>query len=207
MQRKTVVKINHNYTKNMATIILIHGAFGNPEENWFPWLKTELESSGHKVIAPTFPTPNNQSLDSWRQAWKNQKIILDQDTIFVGHSLGPVFIFDLLQNQQISNPIKASFLVAPFLSKLKNPDFDPVNKTFIENPINWQTVKQNCEVFKAYVSDNDPYVPMEISKEVTTNLNINPIIVNGAGHFNESAGYAKFPLLLKEILSVLEGSQ
>ena len=27
----------------MTKVILIHGAYGNPEENWFPWLKEEQQ--------------------------------------------------------------------------------------------------------------------------------------------------------------------
>jgi predicted alpha/beta hydrolase family esterase len=46
----------------MANIFIIHGSYGNPDENWFPWLKKELEQEGHKVFVPKFPTPEDQSL-------------------------------------------------------------------------------------------------------------------------------------------------
>ena len=36
-------------------IFIIHGSFGNPGENWFPWLKIQLVNCGHEVITPTFP--------------------------------------------------------------------------------------------------------------------------------------------------------
>lgn len=41
----------------MANVIIIHGAYGNPEENWFPWLKKELEKLDCRVFVPKFPTP------------------------------------------------------------------------------------------------------------------------------------------------------
>ena len=44
-------------------VLLLHGAYGNPDENWFPWVKGELESKGFLVQTPTFSTPENQNLE------------------------------------------------------------------------------------------------------------------------------------------------
>ena len=30
--------------------IIIHGIYGHPEENWFPWLKNKLEGMGYEVF-------------------------------------------------------------------------------------------------------------------------------------------------------------
>ncbi|GAG44616.1 unnamed protein product, partial [marine sediment metagenome] len=34
------------------TTLIIHGTYGHPKENWFPWLKEELEILGEKVYVP-----------------------------------------------------------------------------------------------------------------------------------------------------------
>ncbi len=49
----------------MTNVIIIHGTGGSPKGNWFPWLKEILENEGCKVFIPRFPTPENQSLESW----------------------------------------------------------------------------------------------------------------------------------------------
>jgi predicted alpha/beta hydrolase family esterase len=49
----------------MKNAFIIHGSYGHPKENWFPWLKNELEKLNYKVFVPAFPTPQNQSLASW----------------------------------------------------------------------------------------------------------------------------------------------
>ena len=182
--------------KEMTNIFIIHGAYGNPDENWIPWLKQELEKLGCNVITPVFPTPENQSLDSWRQAFKDFVQYLDKDSIVIGHSLGPAFILDQLE--KLDHPIKAAFFVAPFISELNNPEFDEINKTFYRD-FNWEKIKQNCENFYLFQSDNDPYVPIKKAEELSEKLGVNYTLVKNAGHFNESAGYKKFDLLLEKI--------
>lgn len=44
---------------------IFHGAGGHPEENWFPWLKRELEAKGLEVFVPKFPTPEGEGLEAW----------------------------------------------------------------------------------------------------------------------------------------------
>jgi len=176
-------------------VIKIHGAYGSPEENWIPWLKKELENLGCKVFVPKFPTPKNQTLNNWFKVFKKYEKYLNEDTILIGHSLGPAFILRILD--RLNKPVKASFFVAGFISKLNNPDFDEINKTFLQKKFNWKKIKQNCENFFVFYSDNDPYVPDGEAKKLALNLNIEPILIKNAGHFNEETGYLRFPLLLK----------
>lgn len=54
----------------MTKIFLLHGSYGSPEGNWFPWLKKELEKLDCTVLIPKFPTPENQSLETWLAVFK-----------------------------------------------------------------------------------------------------------------------------------------
>ena len=175
--------------------IIIHGAYGNPEENWFPWLKSELEKLGVEVFVPTFPTPENQTLENWQNVFKDYEQHMGEDAIVIGHSLGPAFLLSELENHKA----KAAFFVSPFLSLLGNPDFDNINKTFVKKEFDWDKIKENCRTFEIFHSDNDPYVPLEKAKDIASRLGIDIIVVKDAGHFNEAAGYATFDLLLDRI--------
>jgi len=180
----------------MTNIFIIHGTCGKPNENWFPWLKSKLEKLGHNVFAPQFPTPENHSRENWLKTFEEYQQHVDKDSIFIGHSAGPAFIISLLE--EINKPIKAAFLVAPFIRKLGIEKYDDLNISFFKE-YNWDKIKQNCKKFFVYSSDNDPYVPIDIVQEVASGLDVNVITIKGAGHFNESAGYKEFPQLLENV--------
>lgn len=114
----------------MTDVFIIHGTGGSPEDNWFPWLKNELLKSGCRVFVPKFPTPEGQSLQNWREVFRMYRRLLGEDSVVVGHSLGVAFLLDIIES--LEKPIRAAFLVAGFTNPLDNPDFDPLNKTFVE---------------------------------------------------------------------------
>ena len=186
---------------NVRKALIIHGAYGHPEENWFPWLKKELEKEEIEVYVPKFPTPEGQTLDNWMNIFQEYIKLLDKNSIIVGHSLGPAFILNVLETFDVS--IRAAFLVAPFIGLLGNPTFDSINKTFTDKDFDWDKIKSKCQKFYIYISDNDPYVPMEKAKFLAKKLEAVFKVVHGAGHFNEAAGYTKFELLLKDIKEIL----
>lgn len=179
---------------------IIHGVYGNSNENWFPWLKQELESIGFEVFIPNFPTPENQNLTAWFEIFKDYEKEIDSDTIFIGHSLGPAFILNVLENIDIQ--INSCFLVAGFTGKLNDPQFNEINRTFAEREFNWDKIRENCKKFFVFYSDNDPYVPSEKARDLVKNLKAEAYLIKGAGHFNKASGYETFPVLLEKIKDV-----
>ncbi|MBT7903024.1 serine hydrolase family protein [Candidatus Woesearchaeota archaeon] len=186
----------------MTKVFLIHGAYGTPTENWFPWLKKELEKLNCQVFVPKFPTPQNQTLQNWFFAFNSYLSKLDENSIVIGHSLGPAFLMRVLETTNsttLSKPIKSAFFIAPFIDFLDNPEFDEINRTFIENNFDWKKIKSNCKKFVIYHSDNDPYVNLKYAKYVATKLNVDINIIPNAGHFNQASGYLQFTKLLEDI--------
>ena len=177
--------------------IIIHGSYGNSKENWFPWLKSELKTLGHKVEVPNFPNPPEQNLNNWMKTIENYKI--DEDTVLIGHSLGVAFILNLLEKHKV----KAVFLVSGFVGKLDLEKFDLVNKTFAEKEFDWARIKSNVGNVFIYHSDNDPYVPMKKAESLAEKLYVKVKIIHNAGHINAKAGYIKFELLLEDLKKFL----
>jgi len=180
----------------MVNVIIIHGACGHPQENWFPWLKYQLGKLGCKVFVPKFPTPVNQSLDSWMEVFEGYKKYLSKDTIVVGHSCGVPFLLNVLE--RIEKPIRAAFFVSGFI-RLLNNNFDQYIRTFSDKSFNWDKIKHNCKSFYMFHSDNDRIVPInkgiELSKHLTTDI----MIIKNAGHINWESGYTHFEMLLEKI--------
>ena len=175
---------------------IFHGIYGHPEENWFPWLKMEIEKFGYACIVPKFPTPLDQSLESWLRVISKYEDQITNDTVLIGHSLGAAFILDFLEITNVK--IKAAFLVAGYY-KLANNEFDEMNKSFVDRNFDWEKIKKNCGKFFVIGSDNDQYLPLEITKNMAKLLDGELSIIPNGGHFNKAAGFEKFPFILQLI--------
>lgn len=180
---------------------IIHGVYADPEANWFPWLKNKLESQGYEVIVPKFPTPLDQSLESWNRVFSNYENKINEETVLIGHSLGAAFILNYLE--KTGKKIKAAILVAGF-HKLLGIQYDEINKTFVGKEFNWNKIKNSCGRFFVFASDNDEYISLDLSNELAKNLGAELNIVHGGGHLNKKSGYDTFPLLLETIIIDLE---
>ena len=175
---------------------IIHGVYSKPEENWFPWLKDELEKKGYEVFVPKFPTPIGQSLENWMKVIKKYDNKINSDTVMVGHSLGASFILNYLE--QIDKEIRAAILVSGFHMQIGSP-YDKINRAFVDKKFNWERIAENCENFFVVGSDNDEFIPESITRQLAFNLDAELHIIHNGGHLNSKAGFEKFPGILEII--------
>ena len=181
--------------------ILIHGAYGNGQENWFPWLKRELEKKGIKVQVPKFPTPEGQDLAHWLNVFADFEMYVDKETVMIGHSIGSAFILNYLE--RTDRKIRAAFLVSPFVELLDNPKYDSINKTFVDRHFDWEKIKKSSQKFFVIHGNKDPYVPAGAAKKVADNVGTRMKLIFDGGHFNKEAGFTEFPFLLDNILKTI----
>jgi uncharacterized protein len=177
----------------MKHALIIHGAYGNPHINWFPWAKHELRQRGYTVDVPQLPTPDGQNLDHWLQITQPLMSQLDDGAVLIGHSIGATFLLSCLEKL----PIKAvshTVLVGGFISNLPDEQLNKINTTFYSKEFDWDTLKQH-NIIQMH-SDNDPFVPLECAQQLADRLEVPLQIIPGAGHFNASSGYTQLPQLL-----------
>ena len=178
----------------MSDIFIIHGTGSDPNQNWLPWLKEQLEAEGHTVFVPEFPTPEDQSLDSWMDVIGNYMKHIHEDTVFVGHSLGPAFILSLLERLDVQ--VKLCVYVAGFTGNIGITEFDELNDSFVNKEFDWEKIRQASKGFLVINSDDDPYVPLQNGKDLAANLGVELDVMHGAGHINAESGFVMFEKLL-----------
>ncbi len=71
--------------------LILHGSFGYPDENWFPWLKLKLEKEGHKVYSPQLPIDDFDKLKPRDSPKQNLKAWLKSiEDIIIDSSIGRI---------------------------------------------------------------------------------------------------------------------
>lgn len=181
----------------MKNVLILHGTGSNSKQNWFPWLKSELEAKGIKVFVPDLPLPEKPNIERYKQHifehWQ-----FDKDSIIIGHSSGAVVALGILQYLPVGLQIEKAILVAAFKDNLGRDD---LNELFIR-PLNFAKIKSHCSNFVLISSDNDPYVPLEQAQFLREQLNGELVVLDGQKHFNATTmggAYIKFPKILEYI--------
>jgi len=181
----------------MKRVFIVHGWEGHPEEAWFPWLKKELEQKGYKVEVPAMPNTDEPEINAWVSHLAELVGEPDEETYFVGHSIGCQTILRYLQGK---SKVGGIFLVACWVhlteKAVEEEGAAEIAKPWLEEPIAWDTIKTNKVV--AIFSDDDPFVPVEDAKIFEEKLGAKIIVVNGKGHINGTSKVFELPEVLAE---------
>lgn len=176
-------------------IFIFHGTEGYPKENWFPWLKKNIEKKVNAkestVFVPQFPSPPivPSKISEWFDVFKKYEQYINEETIFICHSLSGKFVLRVLE--KLEQPVKAVFFAGTPIGvpPITNNERD---NAFTDNNFDWGTIKKKAEHFIVFQSDNDPYVGLNNGKELAKNLGVELSFIPNAGHFNSTAGYTEF---------------
>ncbi len=198
--------------------ILFHGAFGSSEGNWFPVLKSQLESLGQTVFAPQFPVddekslkegvydPTEQTYEKWDKVFqpvlnslpKNEKLC------FIGHSLGCIFILREVEKYHIH--LDSAIFVGAFLDCIPEEKwpYTKIIPDFQKTDFDSQEMKRLIPVGYVLYSDTDPYVPNRQSVMFGNAIEGTPIPIRSAGHMNMEVNLDEFSLVLDLCLTRLD---
>ena len=185
-------------------VVLVHGSFGNPYENWFPWIVKELSQKKIPCVVPSFPTPNHQLYDDWERLMDYYYSIdvINEDTVFVGHSCGAIFLIHFILKHQIR--CKGIICVSGYNNFVSGVEMmDQLNESFYvaNNEIN---ASQFVDHIIAFYGDDDPFIPQRILESFADGIGGEKHSVHLAGHFNEAAGYTKCEEVLDAVIKCFD---
>lgn len=182
----------------MIRVILIHGN-GNskPTDNWFPYLKNELEKLHIKVDAPQFPDAELARSSYWIPFLKDS-LKADDQTIIVGHSSGAIAAMRFAEK----NRILGSVLVGTYHTDL---GFETEKLSgYFDAPWDWKSIKENQKWVIQFAGINDPWIPINEARFVRDKLHTDYHESPDQGHFGGDYYKETFPELLEAIKTHLK---
>lgn len=161
----------------MKKVIIVHAWESAPDQHWYQEEKTLLEDLGYHVDLPAFPGGLWPKLDEWLPII--EALAPDEETILIGHSLGTPAILRYLERsgQKVAQVIS----LAGFAKDL---GFDET-RNFVGEPFDWQKITSLAGNFVVIAQKNDPYVPVDVAKEVADNTGGEWVLVEGNNHFDK----------------------
>ena len=186
---------------NATRALVVHGSYGAPDSSWLPWLRGRLEAAGLDTFAPRFPTPEGQSLESWRSVFDDEVGTVGEGWLLFGHSLGVPFLLDVLERSEA--PVDGLFVVSGFAGLLDLELFDSVNRSFVDREFEWDVIGERVQTAFVYQGDDDPYVPQKWGTYLAERLHTNLRLIPGGGHLNSVSSQEKLDVLWTDAVPLI----
>lgn len=195
-----------------ARAFIIHGYLGYPGEAWLPWLKASLEERGYQVWLPAMPHPDRPAIPEWIDFIAKLVGEPDEKTVMIAHSLGCQAVLHYLATLgKSAKSVAGTVLVAGTFPTGMSPeeaekriDGDEVLKPWLTMGADRKWVGRAAGKCTVILSDDDPYIPIEIAQaSFQGNLGAEIIIEHGKGHFNEDDHITELPSALNAALGAV----
>ncbi len=181
----------------MKKIYLIHGWGGSSDGGWFDWLKRELTKKEFSVVAFDMPNTEHPKIEGWVTYLEENIKEADENTYFIGHSVGCQTIMRFLEKLHKHKKIAGCVFVAGWFDLINlEPEEMEIAHPWINTKIDFKRVLDHCNNFLSIFSDNDPYVHLDESEKFRKNLGTKIIIKHNQGHFDKAE---KIPEILNFI--------
>jgi len=190
----------------MKKVFIVHGWDFNPNMNWYPWIKKELEKKGFEVIVPKMPNTSEPKIKEWVSHLKKIVGKLSRDTCFIGHSIGCQTIMRYLEKENYKGKINKIVFVAGWfkLDNLEDEEVEVVAKPWLNTKIELNKVREKISKLTVFLSDNDPYNFLKENEIMfKKELGARVVILKDKGHFTDSDKVNKLPVVLQEFKNTI----
>jgi len=190
-------------------VVIVHGWDGDINKGWFPWLKKTLEDQGFKVVMEQMPDSDKPQIELWTETLKTICGNVDEETYFIGHSIGCQTIIRMLEKHESQKAGGAVFLAGWFnlndYTYKENPKLEKVTRKiaypWVNTVIDFTKVQPKFSpgTVTAIFSDNDPYVDLINAEAFKQKFDARIIVENNKGHYEEGK-IETVPSIVEEIL-------
>lgn len=182
-------------------VFIVHQWGASPKADWYPWLEEKLRRKGFSVHVPEMPEADTPKITTWVTALTKAVGVPDEQTFFVGHSVGCQTIWRYLEQLPADKKVGGVVCVAGWLT-LKNISGEEMQviKPWLETPIDLKAVKQRASKTTAIFSDNDPWVPLNNQAALAKNLGAKTILLSQRKHFSAEEGITEIPEAFQAVL-------
>lgn len=188
----------------MKNALILHGTDFDRDgkqrfNNWFPWLKAELENLGYKVWLHELPEAWHPDLKRYWEFLKG--FDFNEESVIVGHSSGGAMVFGILHKLPQEKKIKLAVSVAGFYK-----DEGWGCEGLFAEEYNWEKIKKQAKEIALFWSPDDPYIKRKQTDYLSGKLRVKPIVLENQKHFSVGTigeKYKKFPELLTLIKSTV----
>ena len=178
------------YNSNMKKILFLQSWYSKITDNWYEWLKRELDASGYETHFEDIPemrkdTPDMNTILTYIESLH----FIDENTTIIAHSLGCLLALRLGEHHSF----KKMILVSGW-------DFDDLtteHSSFWKNKINHDKIKSHVKEICVIHSDTDPYITAFSAREMSKRLGAEFLLIKNGGHITAKDGFTEFPQLLK----------
>ena len=173
----------------MKKIYLVHCWDGKSSDGWYPWLAKKISDKNVDLIRFDMPNTACPKIDEWVGTLNSKVDFLNDETYFIGHSIGCQTILRYLETKEITK-IGGILFVAPWLDLLPEAieDEESYNtaQPWINTSIDFEKIKQFTSNINCIFSNDDYFVSIEQEKEFRNKLKAKTIIVNNKGHISQN---------------------
>lgn len=190
----------------MKKVYLIHCWSDTIKDGWYLWLKSQLENSNVLVNLMNIPDSDSSNIDKWISKINDIVDSLDEETYFVGQSIGCQVILRYLETKDRIK-IGGILFVAPWFDLIKEnleEESDKVAKPWIKTQINFNKIRQFTNNITFIFFNHDYFVSLEQEQEFKSKLNAKTVIINGKGYIGVEDGVNELAIILIEIGKILK---
>ena len=161
-------------------------------ENWFPYVKRELESISIEVIAKNMPDAKLARRKYWIP-FIGKNVSGEKDAILIGHSSGAVAILRYLENHKILGAV----IVGACYTDLGLEE--EKLSGYFDDEWQWNKIKENAKWIIQFASTNDPYIPIEEARFIKNKIGSDYHELKAQGYMGSDVNKTEFPEIIEII--------